>query len=106
MTLGDNIGTPKANAIPKPITVMSTLTRKKKDIDKEEIHLTVPNKEKQNSISLMSSKTSGSTLQVEGNNKNSKAHKSSTLDLLSRGSSNKKDHVVEDYKKYKQIRTE
>ena len=53
---GDDIGTPKANAIPKPITVISTVTRKKKDTDKEEMHLAVPNKEKQNSISLMSSK--------------------------------------------------
>ena len=106
MNPGDDIGTPKANAIPKPIRVISTLTTKKKDIDKEEMHLAVPNKEKQNSISLMSSKTSGSTLQVEGNNKNSKAHKSSTLDLLSQGSSNKKDHVIEDYKKYKEKKTE
>ena len=108
---------PEANATPKPITVIPEIFKnqiyvkkdgftKEKDTNNEEIHLAVPSEEKQNSISLVNSKTSGLTSQVEGKVKNSKAHKSSTLDFLGQSSSIQKHHVVEDYKKYKQISTE
>ena len=54
----------------------------------------------------MNSKTSGLKSQVEGKATNSKAHKNSALDLLGQSSPVKKDHVVEDYKKFKQINME
>ena len=107
----------EANATPKPITVISDFFKnqisvkkdgftKEKYTNNEEIHFAVPNEEKQKSISLVNLKTSGLKSQVEGKAKNPKAHKSSTLDLLGQSSPIKKDHVVQNYKKNKQISTE
>ena len=94
-----------------------------KHTNEKEMHLVVPKEGKQKSVSPMNSlnsKTSFSTSHVEGKVKKSKVHKSSTLDSVGQGSSNKKDrsaldslgqglsnkdHVVKDHKKHKQIST-
>ena len=79
-----------------------------KHTNEKEMQLVVPKEEKQKSVSpvnSLNSKTSLSTSHVEGKVKKSKVHKSSTLDSLGQGPSNKKDHVVKDHKKNKQIST-
>ena len=95
-----------------------------KHTNEKEVDLVVPKEEKQKSVSpvnSLNSKTSLSTSHVEGKAKKSKVHKSSTLDTvgqgssnkkdrstidsLGQGSSNKKDHAVKDHKKHKQAST-